>query len=159
MGKCMFTLSSNDKKIHWHCYRLRELFPCYVSAIFAFIRVLTFTAFRLNHRDIIQAQSSHSGPSQGFQLDSVQPNRKSQKSRTGSAVTVTVHRTATTDFSAKMHTYDNEQGLDKSVRIFTLLWQFMIDIRLSEGGNNPLISTQWFTHIRVKRVVYKSLAG
>jgi hypothetical protein len=89
-----------------------------VRAIFAFMGVLTFAAFRLNNRDNIYAQSSNSAPTKGFQLDSVQMKRMGHKSKTGStAVAVTVHRTATTDFAASKHSYENEQGLDKSVRI------------------------------------------
>jgi hypothetical protein len=106
---------------HTDIVRLRELFPCYVSAIFILMRVLTFVAFRLNNRDNIRAPGSNSFPSKAFQLDSVQSKQNPHKSKTGStAVSVTVHRTATEDFETK-RCFSNEQELDKVVRVLHIV--------------------------------------
>jgi hypothetical protein len=112
-----------------HCYRLRELFPCYVRANFAFMRVLTFTTSSLNNRDNIRALPSNTSPSSAFQLESVRPNSKPHQPKADpNAVTVTVHRTTTGDFAMSESSCDNEQGLNKSVRILHIVVSSVIEI-------------------------------
>ena len=118
MAKCMFSLLSYDKQTHRHCYRLCELFPCYVREIFAFKWVLTSVAFRLNNRDNFREMPSSNTSSNAFQLESIRRNENSYATKTRpTAVGVTMHSTVTADTVTSKHAYGNEQEFDKSVRI------------------------------------------
>ena len=121
-------------RMHWHCYRLYKLFPCYVRRIFTLKCVLTFGAFRLNNRDSLRERSSHRDMSNVFQFSSTPPRKPSFKPGTRpTAVAVTMHQTATADFARNMHDYDNEPELDKPVWVLHNLWRSGTEMFLKEG--------------------------
>jgi hypothetical protein len=80
-----------------------------VRQIFAFKRVLTFTAFRLNNRDALRKRRSNDKSSNVFHISS------SFRQGQTAIVFAAVHQTVTADSSRSANDSDNEPGLDKSV--------------------------------------------
>jgi len=78
---------------------------CYVNSFLAM----------LNNRDTLRERSSEEPSNNVLSMQSFRQSRIPHKGKTGpTAVSVTVHRTATADFSRSKHDYDNEPELDKS---------------------------------------------
>jgi hypothetical protein len=115
MGKCMFPPILDKKKFsYWRSYRLCEFFPCYVRTPFSFKWVLTSIIFRLNSRDDLRRERSSDNHSLSLHIMSAQQDRTSRMSKTWSApVSVTVHKTTTTDLAKSEHSSE----LDKSVGV------------------------------------------
>jgi len=78
---------------------------CYVNSFLAM----------LNNRDSLRERSAHSDMSNAIQISSIRPSKPACNPRSRpTAVSVTVHRTATADFPSHKHDHNNEPELDQS---------------------------------------------